>query len=706
MTEPDVTAADEKVDKQGAQVDVEQGAIQVLDGSTFMISDQYGDVHPGTAAGLYHEDTRHLSRWVLTVNDARPVVLTSNEVDYYSAAFFLTNPDLDGILGKSITIQRHRFVGDGLRETIRLRNHLREPVRCRLRLSAGADFGDLFEVKGKDFRKGGETSTTHDPDHPRLAFRYRHETFQAATSVHATQHGRLEGDDLVWDVEVDPLGVWETGVVVEFEVDEEIMEPTHETFGDPERQATKVLRKWEAEVPRVAGGNDLVWHVFDKSVIDLASLRLHACVKGNEYSLPAAGLPWFMAIFGRDTLITSYQSMWVGPDLARGALQALAGFQGTEVNDFKDEEPGKILHEIRFGELSALGLKPHRPYYGSGDSTPLWLILLSEYWRWTGDDELVNSLRDNAIRALAWIDDHGDMDGDGYIEYRTRSAQGLRSQGWKDSWDGIQFADGIIPDLPIALCEFQGYAYDAKVRLAELADEVWGDPELAAKLTKEAAALKKGFNEDFWIEDRGGYYAVGLDADKRKIDSMTSNMGHLLWSGIVPEDRAAVIAGQLFGEAMWSGWGVRTISWDDLGYNPIGYHVGPVWPHDNSLVAAGLQRYGFREEANRIAVAMFQASDFTEYRLPEVFAGYSMDEAPFPVRYPTACSPQAWATAAPFLWFRLILGLDPRDGQLTSHPQVPSELGHIRFEGVHALGRRWDVWAEGSEGGIEAVPEG
>jgi glycogen debranching enzyme len=706
MTEPDVASADEKVDKQGAQVDVEQGAIQVLDGSTFMISDQYGDVHPGTAAGLYHEDTRHVSRWVLTVNDARPVVLTSNEVDYYSASFFLTNPDFDGILGKSITIQRHRFVGDGLRETIRLRNHLREPVRCRLRLSVGADFGDLFEVKGKDFRKGGEGSTSHDPDHPRLAFRYRHEAFQAATSVHATQHGRLEGDDLIWDVEVEPLGVWETGVVVEFEVDEEIMEPTHETFGDPEREATKVLRKWEEEVPRVAGGADLVWHVFDKSVIDLASLRLHACVKGNEYSLPAAGLPWFMAIFGRDTLITSYQSMWVGPELARGALQALAGFQGTEVNDFKDEEPGKILHEIRFGELSALGLKPHRPYYGSGDSTPLWLILLSEYWRWTGDDELVNSLRDNAIRALAWIDEHGDMDGDGYIEYGSRSAQGLRSQGWKDSWDGIQFSDGTLPDVPIALCEFQGYAYDAKVRLAELAGKVWGDQELADKLTKEAAALKKGFNEDFWIDDRGGYYAVGLDSDKRKIDSMTSNMGHLLWSGIVPEDRAAVVAGQLFGEAMWSGWGVRTISWDDLGYNPIGYHVGPVWPHDNSLVAAGLQRYGFREEANRIAVAMFQASEFTEYRLPEVFAGYSMDEAPFPVRYPTACSPQAWATAAPFLLFRLMLGLEPGDGRLASDPLVPSELGDIRFEGVHALGRRWDVWAKGSEGGIAAAPEG
>lgn len=687
-----------KQEKQGAQVDVEQGAIQVLDGSTFMISDQYGDVHPGTAAGLYQEDTRHVSRWVLTLSGSRPIVLTSNEVDYYSAAFFLTNPDLDGIPGKSLTLQRHRFVGDGLRETIRLRNHVREPIRCELRLSVAADFGDLFEVKGKAFRKGGRVTTDHDPGHPRLAFRYRHETFEAATSVHATQHCELDGDDLVWRVELEPLGVWETGVVVEFEIDEEITEPTHETFGEPERQATKVLRKWQDEVPRVAGGYDIVWHVFDKSVVDLASLRLHACVQGNEYSLPAAGLPWFMAIFGRDTLITSYQSMWVGPELARGALEALAGFQGTEVNDFKDEEPGKILHEIRFGELAELGMKPHRPYYGSVDSTPLWLIVLSEYWRWTGDDATAKSLQDNAMRALEWIDQHGDLDGDGYVEYRTRSPQGLRTQGWKDSWNGIQFADGTIPQVPVALCEVQGYAYDAKLRMAELAEAVWGEPDLASRLRSQAEGLRDRFNDDFWIDDRGGYYAVGLDADKRRIDSMTSNMGHLLWSGIVAQDRAGVVARQLMSDAMWSGWGVRTLSWDDLGYNPIGYHVGPVWPHDNSIVAAGLERYGFREEANRIAVAMLRASEYTEYRLPEVFAGYSKDEAPFPVRYPTASSPQAWATAAPFLWFRLALGMRPSDGRLSAEPLVPPELGSVRFEGVHALGRRWNVWGEGSQG--------
>jgi glycogen debranching enzyme len=688
-----VTDAQEKVDKQGAQVDLEPGSIQVLEGSTFLLSDPRGDVLPGSVAGLYHEDTRHLHRFVLTVNGATPTVLTSREVDYYSATFFTTNPDVDGIPAKSLTIRRHRFVGDGLRETIRVRNHLREPVELELRLSCGADFADLFEVKGKEFRKAGTASSHHDPEGSLLDFRYEHDAFRAATKIRSSVAARVEGDDLVWALRIEPLEEWHTGVEVVLHVDQEVMEPTHDTFGEPERQATRVLRKWQDEVPQVAAGNDIVWHVIEKSVVDLASLRLMACVGGNEFSLPAAGLPWFMAIFGRDTLITSYQSMWVGPDLARGALTALAGFQGTEVNDFKDEEPGKILHEIRFGELTALGLKPHRPYYGSVDATPLWLIVLSEYRRWTGDDDTVRRLEPNARRALEWIERYGDLDGDGYIEYATRSPQGLRTQSWKDSWNGILFADGSLPEVPIAVCEAQGYAYDAKLRAAELAEDVWGDAELATRLRDQAGDLFRRFNEDFWIPERGGYYAVGLDRDKRPIDSMTSNMGHLLWSGIVPEDRAEIVARQLFTEAMWAGWGVRTMSWDDQAYNPIGYHIGSVWPHDNSIVAAGLARYGFREEANRIAVAMLEASTFTDFRLPEVFAGYSREEAPFPVRYPTASSPQAWATAAPFLWFRLVLGLAPAKGRLVVDPLVPEELGRVELKGVHAAGKQWDVKA-------------
>jgi glycogen debranching enzyme len=375
------------------------------------------------------------------------------------------------------------------------------------------------------------------------------------------------------------------------------------------------------------------------------------------------------------------------------------------VERLQDAEPGKILHEIRFGELTALGLKPHRPYYGSIDSTPLWLIVLHEYWRWSGDDGTVRELEPNARRAIEWMERYGDLDHDGYLEYQTRSPQGLRTQCWKDSWNGILFADGSLPEVPIATCEVQGYAYDARLRMAQLAEQVWGDDDLAARLRKDAEALYDRFNEDFWIDDRGGYYAVGLDRDKRPIDSMTSNMGHLLWSGIVPQDRAATVAGQLFGDGMWSGWGIRTMSWEDDGYNPIGYHLGTVWPHDNSIIAIGLYRYGLRDRAAQIATAMLEAAAFTDFRLPEVFAGYSRDEAPFPVRYPTASSPQAWATGAPFLWFRVALGLEPRDGRLTVDPVVPDALGRVSLKGIHAAGQRWDVKAWRRTGSVQRSRE-
>ncbi|MBI2238238.1 MAG: amylo-alpha-1,6-glucosidase [Actinobacteria bacterium] len=678
-------------------------AISVLEGSTFMVSDAHGDVPEGAVAGLFHEDTRFLHRFVLTVGGRQPQVLSSDTVDYYSAAFYQTNPELPGIPAHSLSIQRFRFVGDGLHERITVRNHLGRPVQVELRLACGADFADLFEVKDRIPRKAGVARRAHDPDHCLLVFEYDHRHFRAASRIHSTEAARIEGDDLVFDLELGPRARWRTTVRVAVHVDEEIMEPVHEEFGESEKQAGRVLRKWQDEVPRFEAGLDLLEHVYRRSIVDLAALRLTADVEGNDYSLPAAGLPWFMAIFGRDTLITSYQSLWVGPDLAKGALHALAALQGKEMNDFKDEEPGKILHEIRFGELTALGLKPHRPYYGTADATPLWLVLLSEYWRFTGDDQTLHALRDNAMLALEWIDRYGDRDGDGYVEYGTRSSQGLGNQGWKDSWDGVQFADGSIPEPPIALCEIQGYVYDAKLRMAELAEKVWTAPELAERLRAEAQALFDRFNRDFWSGERGGYYVLGLDGDKRRVDSTTSNMGHLLWSGIVPDDRADAIVGKLLSEPMFSGWGIRTLSEGDAGYNPIGYHTGTIWPHDNSIIAAGLVRYGFREEANRIGMALFEAAGFTGYRLPEVFAGYLRRHSRFPVRYPTACSPQAWATAAPFLLIRAMLGIDARDGKLTCAPHVPDEVGRLFLHGMHAFGGHFDVEATGTSGEVSVT---
>ncbi|HEY7280060.1 MAG TPA: glycogen debranching N-terminal domain-containing protein [Actinomycetota bacterium] len=678
--------------------------IQVLDGSTFMLSDHRGDVTPSLVCGLFHEDTRYLNRFVLTVNGASPIVLSSSEVDYYSAAFFLTNDDLPGLPARSLSIARHRFVGGGLHERIEVTSHASERVTAELRLSFGADFADLFEVKMREFRKGGSTRTVHDDGAGELVFDYVHGRFGATTTVRSSEPGAVDGDDLVFELDLAPREVWRTRIDVSLVHSDVALEPVHEEFEETERQAGRVLRKWQDEVPRLHTASDFLEHLYQRSIVDLAALRLHAEVEGNDYSLPAAGLPWFMAIFGRDTIVTSFQSLLVGPELARGALHALAALQGNEVDAFKDEEPGKILHEIRFGELTQLGLKPHRPYYGTIDATPLWLILLHEYWSVTGDDACVRELQPNALRALEWIDRYGDRDGDGYVEYATRSSQGLRNQGWKDSTFGILDAKGVPAEPPIALCEVQGYVYDAKRRTAELAQRVWGDDRMAARLRAEADDLRDRFNRDFWVDADKGFYAVGLSGAgpgrKRVVDSLTSNMGQLLWTGIVPEERTERVVRHLFSKWLWSGWGVRTLAADNPGYNPISYHCGAVWPHDNSLISAGLYRAGYREEANRIALAMLLASSHQEFRLPEVFAGYERSSSRFPVRYPTASSPQAWATAAPFLWLRLILGIEARDGAVTCDPLVPKELGTIRYHGFHALGTHHDVVASGTEGEV------
>ena len=400
-----------------------------------------------------------------------------------------------------------------------------------------------------------------------------------------------------------------------------------------------------------------------------------------------------MALFGRDSLITSYQALPFVPELAASTLRVLAASQGKVVDDYREEEPGRILHELRFGELTAFGERPHSPYYGSADATPLFLVLLDEYERWTGDSALARELEGPARAALDWIDRFGDRDGDGYVEYQRKTEAGLDNQCWKDSWNSIVYPDGRLAPPPRATCEIQGYVYDAKVRCARLAREVWHDEALAERLTKEAADLKRRFNRDFWVDDRE-FFALALDGEKRRVDTLTSNIGHLLWSGIVEEDRAAPVIRHLTGPRLFSGWGVRTMAEGEGAYNPIEYHNGTVWPHDTALVAAGLARYGDRAGAGRLALALLQASYFFQCRLPEVFAGYARERTVYPVEYPTACTPQAWASGAPLLLFRVLLGLEPRGDRLAFDPVLPELVGSLAVRGIPGRWGRADVVAE------------
>jgi glycogen debranching enzyme len=679
------------------------GAIAVLEGVSFMYSDASGDVPAGSIGGLVHADTRLLSTWELTIDGARFLPLRSGSVEHYSAAFFLTNPELPTVRANDFGVRRLRSLSNQMHERIELVCFAREPEPVELRLSVGSDFADLFEIKDVIRNRAGLIVRDHAPDGSALVFTYRHKDFVAQTRVEISPPAdRVEGDDLVWRVDPRQDPVWALEVSIGLGIGPNEVVPSRSGFGEvaggPADDATL---QWFSGTPVLDSDSDLVRHIAEQTAKDILALRVQTRLDDVSVVLPAAGLPWFLTVFGRDTLITAYQTVPFGQQLARGALLELASLQGKEVNDFKDEEPGKILHEIRQGELTKLGLMPHSPYYGTADATMLWLILLSEYWRWTGDTALIQRSASNAYAALEWIDRYGDRDGDGYVEYQTRSLQGLGNQCWRDSDEGVQFADGRLPYLPIATCELQGYVYDAKQRVAELADGPLGDRVLATRLRAEAAALKDQFNRDFWIAERGGYFAVGLDGDKQQIDSMTSNIGHLLWSGIVADQHVDTVVRQLMSESMFSGWGVRTLSTKDRGFHPTGYHVGTVWPHDNSLIALGLARHGYREEANRIAMALIDAASFTGYRLPEAFSGYARSVSRFPVPYPTACSPQAWATGAPMVFVRTMLGLEPRDGAVTLDPVVPHELGRISIRGIPAFGSLWDVEALGRSGTVK-----
>jgi glycogen debranching enzyme len=655
--------------------------IVVKDGNVFMVTLRDGRLPAGLEhpLGLWFRDCRYLSAHELTISGELPRLLTATDAEGREAVHELTNPDLELAGGERlaaeslrIRIERRAEAGGMLRQRIAVRSYHRGRLRLPLELRLGADFLPMLELRGivprhertTDADSGGFSTVGRDG-------------VRRTTTVRASPEPRVDGAGvLVFDLDLPPRGGLD--LEVDFEVSEHI---------DGELAAAIPQRPYE-DGTRVTTDDQLFNRILQRSLNDLE--LLHSELDGQSYF--AAGVPWFATLFGRDSLITAFETLSFVPGVAEGTLRLLAGRLGREYDDERDEEPGKVLHELRLGEPATLGETPFARYYGTVDATPLFLCLLAQYAHWSGNLDLFRELREPANAALEWIDRYGDLDGDGLVEYRRRSPQGLETQGWKDSADGVPDHAGEPLAAPVALVEVQGYVIRAKRQMARLF-ELDGDGGRAERLRAEAATVEAQL-EQFWIEEPG-CYAIGLDAGKRPGSALTSNQGHLLWADAVTEERARCIRDVLMGDDMFSGWGVRTLAQSHPAFNPVGYHTGSVWPHDSALIAFGLRRYGFDEDFTRIFEGLLEAaSRFNDYRLPELFAGLDRAEFDEPVPYPVACQPQAWAAGSiPYLLMSgLGLSPDALDRRLrVIRPSLPRWLERVEVTGLRIGGSRVDL---------------
>src|SRR5215467_6433001 len=678
--------------------------VTLIEGSTFCISELGGDILPDRSHGLFVRDTRMLSRWELRVDGIEPQPLSVQNAEPYAATFLARMPPRAGKADSTLLVLRRRYVGDGMREDITLRNTSSKSRRFQVALIAEADFADLFEVKGRS--RPRTTASTGTADSGLVITSGRRERRQELR-ISGDQNPNV-GDDgvLAWRLVV-PGHAERTVSVEAVPVDDGVaMKLRHPRGHAVERTLpAKRLRKWRQRGPQVRTPDRNLSEVLSRSVEDLGALRIFD-PDHPRWPVVAAGAPWFMALFGRDSLLTSWMLLPWDPGLALGTLRTLAAWQGSEFDPAAEEEPGKILHEVRFGPAASFALGGRAAYFGSADASALFVMLLGELQRWGGKDNAISALLPHADQALEWIEAYGDEDGDGFVEYCRKTNHGLANQGWKDSWDGINFADGAIAEAPIALAEVQGYVYAAYRARAQLARHL-GDESDASRWRKKAKQLKRDFNQRFWLPDKG-WYAVGLDAEKRPIDSLTSNIGHCLWTGIADKDKASSLARHLMSAEMFSGWGIRTLASSMGAYNPMSYHNGSVWPHDNAICAAGLMRYGFVKEAQQVFAGILEAAEWFGGRLPELFCGFDRGEFPEPVSYPTSCSPQAWASAAPFHLLRTLLRFDPSvpAGKLWCDPAIPARFLPLHIESLHVAGARVSVDVSRRGWRVDGLPPG
>ncbi len=670
------------------QVTVNPGLITINDSSSFLVTASDGSIDDNQAQGFFVRDTRLISYYEISLNRYRLSLLASSNITHHSAIYQFTNPEFPTVNGNlpagTLLVTIRRDIIGGMHEDIDITNHHSEPVEFQLMLAIRSDFADIFEVRAKNIVTRGETATTWNDGI--LSTEYHNGSFVRGIltePVCSSSKANYANGRLMFNVVISPGKRWHTCINFTALANGDVLKAQQTCAASHTTEAGKVRDEFLSHATKLQSSNAEIREFYQQALVDMGALRIKVEDKGHQFWMPAAGIPWFMAVFGRDSIIASLQTMAVYHDFARGTLVRLAQLQATEFDDWHDAEPGKMLHEFRRDELTKLQQLPYNPYYGTIDTTILWIVTLAEAYSWNADLSMLDECRSPLEKALTWIDKYGDFDEDGFVEFLTRSSHGLRYQGWKDSGESMVYPNGKLVEPPIALCEVQGYVYDAWLKAA-LIYEVWGEKERSQKLRQKAEALYQRFNDRFWMEDEG-FYCLGLDNNKQQIKSITSNPGQLLWSGIVPQERAKKVVDRLFQADMWCGWGVRTLSAKNVAYNPISYQRGSVWPHDNSIIASGFKRYGYHEAANHIAEGIFTAASYFQAgRMPELFAGIERQDNNFPVPYPDANIPQAWAAGSIFLLIRSILGLeaDAPEKKLKVQPSLPECLPDVELKNL------------------------
>ena len=687
--------------------------LAIHQGETVWLADPDGQLTPGSERGLLFRDTRLISVWRLYANGTRWELANGGQPRHYMAQVFLTNPTIptqDGdIPPRTLGLALGRWVDRGIHEDLDITNYGPARVRFNLELVLRSDFADLFEIKSGRIVRRGQILTEWSTERQTLRSEYRNADFLRGLSVTArgTTPAVYANGRLSFDIDLAPGECWHLCLLTDLHDGAETLPaPTACTHDCHSSDVARRLERWRENTMKLQSSNEEFYRFYHQAVDDMAALRMAVRQDGERELMPAAGLPWFAALFGRDSLLVALQTAPVTTAFAEGALAVLGYWQAKERDDARDAEPGKILHELRRGELAHFRLVPHTPYFGTADATILYLIVLHTAWKWTGERGLLERHLPNAEACLRWIDEWGDRDGDGFQEYETRAKQGYENMAWKDAGDAVLYPDGTHVKGPKALCELQGYVFDAWTRMAEVYDAL-GRAEDAARLRRKANTLADRFDAAFWDDGFGGF-AYALDGDKKRVLTSVSNVGHCLWSGIVRPERARAVVERLLGPDMFSGWGIRTLSSAHVAFNPYSYQNGSVWPHDNGLIALGMKRYGFAAEAARVARAVCgAASFFALHQVPELYAGLPREVAPFPVQYLGANVPQAWAAGSAFSFLSALLGLDPDApaGVLRLDPSLPSWLPDVTLRDLRLGGQQFDlhVRREGERSVVEVL---